>query len=101
MLSKPIPHVNSNIVDESCCYISFQRCFFFVLKGVHLVEVDPINPLPDTEEIKAKQAFEDDWGPAPEYKEPEVPTWNEFTQTTTFHGIKYIFAQQKESKFRR
>ena len=65
------------------------------------INVDSINDLPQTEEVAKKQQFEEYWGPAPEYTEPEVPSWNEFTQTTTFHGIKYIFGQQKESRFRR
>ena len=71
-----------------------------LIVGANLVEVDPIKPLPDSEKINTKQAF-GDWEPTAEQKETEVPSWNEFTQNTTFHGIKYIFAQQKESTFRR
>ena len=70
-----------------------------LITGTPVIKVDPINPLPDTEDINPKQAFGNDWEPTT--KEPKVPTWKEFTQSTTFHGIKYIFGHHKESKFRR
>ena len=30
-----------------------------------------------------------------------VPSWNEFTQSTTIHGVKYIFDPHSHSIFRR
>ena len=31
----------------------------------------------------------------------EIPTWDEFTQTTTFHGVRYIFNNKTPFKLRR
>ena len=76
----------------------FSSCLFFA--GVDNPALDPVNDLPEPETNLKKQESQDEWGPAPVYEEPAVPTWNEFTQTTTCHGIKYMFGQS-ESKFRR
>ena len=31
-----------------------------------------------------------------EGQEVNVPTWTEFTQNTTFHGVKYIFGDNQK-----
>ena len=31
-----------------------------------------------------------------EGQEVNVPTWTEFTQNTTFHGVKYIFGDSQK-----
>ncbi len=34
-------------------------------------------------------------------KQDDIPKWDEFTQNTTFHGIKYIFDSEGASPLRR
>ena len=36
----------------------------------------------------------------PEYSVPAAPSWSDFTQNTTFHGIKYIFGSNGSSSRR-
>ena len=79
--------------------VSFSYCLYFA--DVDHPVVDPVNDLPAPETVLNKQKLQDEWEQAaPDYEEPSVPTWNEFTQKTTCHGIRYIFGQSK-SKFRK
>lgn len=42
------------------------------------------------------------WGTKPpEYKEENHKGWDDFTQNTTFHGVKYIFDRKTPFKSRR
>ena len=44
--------------------------------------------------------MEEEVDPPSEEVKLDVPSWGEFTQTTTFHGVKYIF-NKTPSKLRR
>ncbi len=47
--------------------------------------------------VPDKSALEPPAAASPE----EVPTWNEFTQHTTIHGVRYIFNPRSTSLVRR
>ena len=73
--------------------IDLIRLKFIQMNGITAVEAAFDYHTP----VKGQEAFL-----PPQAIHPEaVPTWNEFTQSTTIHGVRYVFDERSNSIIRR